>query len=158
MSGIRHVAQEHPHGCGIACVAMLTDRTYRDAHKLFDCEHNFMERGITHYEVVEALARCGFATQFIFSKRRAGWPLSPWAPGHIVQVGNHFIVMLAGGGILDPAISVQSNVGRRLDHYEATRIYSIIGVFPSVAAPMMSDASPPLNPAPGGSLASQETT
>jgi hypothetical protein len=142
---ITHVRQEHPNGCGIACVAMLTGQTYTQARGLFGGEET--ERGMTHYDWFEALARCGYAAQFLFQREqkigrtppREVWPLPPWAPAHIVQTGNHYVVMLSDGTILDPAVS---SAPRRITDYPADRIYSMSGIFPVNSRPSLTTKEP----------------
>lgn len=114
------------------------------------------DRGMTHYEWFEALARLGFAVQFIFQREqklgnaeRQQWPLAPWAPAHIVQVGNHYVVLLLDGTVLDPALPAE--LRRPLSDYEPKRIYSMAGIFPVSASPISA-----INPAPAGSPAPTE--
>jgi len=147
MSDIRHVAQEHPYGCVVACFAMVTGLTYAESARELGFDPS--GHGLTLFVWQEALARHGFAVQFLFQRkqtesntpRRSCWPIAPWAPAHFVQVRDHSIVMLRDGSILDPAIHLQSCAGRRLSDYSADAISQIAGIFPV-------GSSPDLNPAP----------
>lgn len=134
---IKHVRQQHPNGCGTACIAMILGTTYEEARHHVGGD---FERGMTHYEWFEAFARSGLAVQFIFQRQqklgnesRVRWPLLPWAPVHIVQCGNHYVVLLSDGSVLDPALP--PHIHRTLSDYEAERIYTMGGVWPVGGCP-----------------------
>jgi hypothetical protein len=129
---IRHARQEDPYGCAIACVAMLTGATYGElraeyldglppsnfAHRrpLVDC-------GTTHPCTDGLLARRGFAVARVWVSGFNASPVpDPWADAHMVSlqlpVGQHCIVLLRDGTVLDPA---KDAPGR----WESYRLYPV---------------------------------
>jgi hypothetical protein len=54
------IAQEHPLGCAVACVASRCGISYKQAHKLFKDEEHAWSRGYYCSEVAWALAQTGF--------------------------------------------------------------------------------------------------
>jgi hypothetical protein len=137
---LRHVRQQDPFGCGVACVAMLTGQTYADALAQMGPLHaagaaHYQTNGGTHYDWFKALARLGYAVQFLFRHGHEVWPLPPWAPAHIVQVGNHVVVLLPSGDVFDPACPAGAR--RILSDYPVDRIFSMAGVFRVGAQPIL---------------------
>lgn len=111
LSAIRHVRQEHPGGCLIAVVAMITGRTYREALQSIGDPHD----GLSFHTWQDALIEHGFAWQTAFRYCQLGaggprepWPLPLWAEAHICAVdagrgdGSHCVVVLRDGAVLDP--------------------------------------------------------
>lgn len=58
------VAQEHPMGCAVACVAFRCGVDYRAALAMFSQPEHAWTRGFYCGEIVEALARLGRAYSF----------------------------------------------------------------------------------------------
>jgi hypothetical protein len=58
------VAQEHPMGCAVACVASLKRINYQEALKYFEKKEHAWTRGYYCPEVVEALNKLGFNYKF----------------------------------------------------------------------------------------------
>lgn len=59
MRNLAVVTQEHPMGCGVACVASVLGLTYQEAHKLFSKKHGAWSEGYYLPEIVEALSAGG---------------------------------------------------------------------------------------------------
>ncbi len=112
---IERVRQEDTNGCGIACLAMITGKTYlevRDELVYYDGS------GLANHIIDEYLADHGYAVARKFEAShwqqkkygrttREQWPVEPFADVHLCQVEtwsdtNHFVVMLRDGTILDP--------------------------------------------------------
>lgn len=113
---ITHVRQLDQHGCGVACLAMITGHAYEAVRAWFRCKawqnaqarhdvpeqsfrdrweaHDFGVRGMTDYDLGAYLAEHGFAYALRYANlwqhgiehRRAPWPPAPFAPVHIVTV------------------------------------------------------------------------
>lgn len=116
MTAVRHVRQEDPYGCGVACIAMLAGLTYAEARQAYSAQYGEDRaaviregRGMVNVEADAVLARLGFAV----ARRHRGvedashWPPQPWGSAHLATVllptGGHFVVVLADGSVLDPA-------------------------------------------------------
>jgi len=111
---MRWVQQEDAEGCGLAVLAMLTDKTYAEVKAEIDSQdghgHNgdWSQHGITHITLDRYLITQGFYLQRVYASFGISeWPPDPWAPRHFAQVtplsGNsHFVVMDAEGVVLDP--------------------------------------------------------
>lgn len=112
---LRYVAQPNVYGCAIACVAMVVGKTY-DEMEAWLAEQGLTtarrERGLHDGIWLEALARHGLAYSQRYrcdpmtNAQRKHWPPDPFAPVHIVSArvaaGQHAIVWLASGSVLDP--------------------------------------------------------
>lgn len=113
---IRHVRQEDGSGCGVACLAMVTGKTYQ-AVKAWDgfSGKDFRGGGLTYHDAMQYLTDHGYATALRFKwlpgcsdtghHTRTPWPTAPYAPSHLVSVqnGRHLVVLLPDGTVLDPA-------------------------------------------------------
>jgi len=53
------VTQQHPMGCGVACVAYIAEITYQAALKLFKNPENAPDKGYYCRDIVEALRNLG---------------------------------------------------------------------------------------------------
>jgi hypothetical protein len=140
---IQHVTQTNRSDCWIACVAMITGQDYQQINNEVDSR---CASDRAHYQWFEVFARYGFAVQFIYREQQIGWsqqlqevcdarqrpiwPLSPWAPAHIVQVGDHYIVMDRTGAVFDPALTAEISGTRRLSDYPNVEIHAMAGVIP----------------------------
>lgn len=111
----RWVQQEDAHGCGIACLAMVTGKFYGEVKREFAP----FEKGLTWWETDSYLVDHGYAVARKFKhaahrKESREWPPEPFGDVHICQVftpaGGHFVVVLRDGTVLDPATSVQLHV------------------------------------------------
>jgi hypothetical protein len=58
------IAQEHPLGCSVACVASRCAISYKEAHKFFKDEAHAWTRGYYCSEVAWALAQAGLKYRF----------------------------------------------------------------------------------------------
>jgi hypothetical protein len=126
---VEHVLQEDYCGCLVACLAMVTGRTYRDV-KAWEgfVGKNFRERsgGLTYHDVLQYLSDHGHAGALRFRwlpgcsdsghHTRNPWPTDTFAPAHILGVtngGQHGVVLLPDGTVLDP----QHATPRQLEDY-----------------------------------------
>jgi hypothetical protein len=131
---IQHVRQVDAFGCGIACVAMVTGRSYADVRALIEAWWNDRPHGLTHYVLFEMLSHLGYATVNLWEtnqlqyRPREPWPPAPFADAHIVLIpfpsGAHYVVWLRDGAVLDPA----KDGAFTLADYIPPR--QVIGVFP----------------------------
>ena len=103
------VRQEDSHGCGAACFAMLTNRTYEGAKATI--KHDGWDRsGIAGIVLDQYFAEEGIAIARRYSHidgvERAVWPVAPFADVHLCQVttvgGGHFVILLRDGTVVDP--------------------------------------------------------
>lgn len=110
---MRYIAQEESDGCLVACVAMVTGRTYREIRAMCDVGYDGGRgRGINEYIADDILGELGFAVmrrykhQLRFGRDRIEWPGLPFAPVHIAYVsatqGPHAVVVLGDGVVYDP--------------------------------------------------------
>jgi hypothetical protein len=134
----RYVAQEHPFGCAVACLAMIVGKTYGEMLAWLDAEGQpavQRAKGLTAPVYCEALARHGCAVaqrhlvDTLTNERRASWPLAPFAPLHIaetmVSAGGHAVVMLADGTVLDPFDATRTSIA----HPDYRQVNTIIGIW-----------------------------
>lgn len=127
------VKQEDSHGCGIACLAMVTGKTYTEIRSWFK-RPDFSKEGVTFYEVDHYLTEHGYAVARKWqvtqneerNKRRDIWPALPFADVHICSVRNehsqHFVVMLADGMVLDPLFNTPRTLA---DYVEVCNVAAI---------------------------------
>lgn len=115
---MRHVMQADGYGCGLACLAIVTDKTY-DEVKAWDgfVGKNFRNAGLTYDDLMQYLGDHGFATMFRWRylpgsctqqrNVRSPWPSPSFAPVHLVGVrdGMHLVVLLPDGTVLDPSVA-----------------------------------------------------
>ncbi len=129
-STIRWVGQEEGKGCAVACVAMVLSLSYWNARALFP--HFDPEAGVLPLDAIRVLGEYGWASVEKFPHYspekvdRRRWPLSPFAPVHLVQVistGCHAVLLLEDGTVLDPLY----NRERALHQYK--RVLSITGLW-----------------------------
>ena len=129
---MRWVGQEHPDGCGIACLAMLLGLSYERADELVETG----ERKATHHVTLDKiLAEQGRAVARIYQtspvsrKPRHPWPPLPFADAHLCQVrvrdagGQHWVVMEATGAVLDP---MSSGFRDLADYWEITSVAAVV--------------------------------
>lgn len=112
VTDIRWVKQEDDKGCIIACLAMLTGKTYAEIKKSFPDLHDRGGLDFRHTETF--LFEHGYAYQCIYrwmppgNTERTPWPAQPWADVHLVVVTmhrmhtSHSVVLLRDGTVLDP--------------------------------------------------------
>ena len=66
----KHVRQEHQAGCMLACIAMVTGKTYKEIQKIAEVfldlpdSHDWDTRGIGNTEMMEILMSQGFEGDF----------------------------------------------------------------------------------------------
>jgi hypothetical protein len=106
------VRQEHPNGCGLACIAMVTGLGYGEVRdtltEFLPRERDYGEEGIHHGITEWFLGRLGYAWRTLYAGHlHDPWPPEPFAPVHIAQVrqpsGNtHYVVVTDDGTVLDP--------------------------------------------------------
>jgi hypothetical protein len=111
------VYQPEENGCGIAAVAMATQRSYADVRKLLVMSvdlSGFTDEGVNIGQLDDLLDTLGFAWRARYQndhrlgRKRDPWPCAPWADIHLCQVRNlsntsgHYVVLLGDGRVLDP--------------------------------------------------------
>lgn len=90
------VAQQHPYGCGIACVAEAIGTSYKEALLLFgpDAAHKAQTFGFYCHEICQAMRNAGWRSYWV--EVQPGGP--PWSrpnaivfipPGPIYQAGHY---------------------------------------------------------------------
>lgn len=130
---IKYVAQLEPGGCLVACVAMVTGRTYAEIREM--CVDSYKD-GIHEFIADNIIYDLGFAIVRRYKHRPRlkrdcdVWPCEPFAPAHFCIVhatqGPHAVVLNELGIVLDPwdpsRISLANPVYTQID--------SVCGVFP----------------------------
>lgn len=133
---MRYIRQCEEWDCGIAALAMATAYSYeRIANDLRAAASK--RKGLNEDYLQNWPANNGFAWNLFRSyepteqryTRRELWPLSPFAPSHIVQVdatrGPHFIAMDYMGEVFDP----WSPARKTLSHADYKQIYWMMGIY-----------------------------
>lgn len=133
---IDHVQQSDSHGCLLACLSMATGLPYAAVKAWFEAggaTFTGESGGITEHTVCDFLGEHGYAWRRAYrvlspgNRLREQWPLSPFAPVHIVGVqgaGRHGVVMLYEGTVLDPLDARP----RTLDEY--SDVAYMLGIWP----------------------------
>jgi hypothetical protein len=107
---IVRVEQKNAMGCGVACLAMITGKSYDDIALSFDPKQ-LDEDGLDFATLDAYLAEHGYATRLLSHARHgeSEWPPDPFGPIHICQIrrqkfgdATHFVVMDRWGGVFDP--------------------------------------------------------
>lgn len=109
------VRQEDPEGCGLAVLAMLSERTYAEVradmvafyHDAWDRVIDFSERGLIYMDLDRALGQRGFYVQHRYHTWPIAWPPEAFARMHYASVEqpsgrSHFVAVDADGSVLDP--------------------------------------------------------
>jgi hypothetical protein len=136
---VSYVAQPNGYGCAIACMAMITARTY-DEMESWLVEHGLarsrMVNGLHSEMWTQVLGDLGFAnrrmwqTDTLTNVRRLAWPPVPFATVHIaatrVGEGSHAVVVLADGAVLDPYKRERTT----LTHTDYLEVSSVTGFYP----------------------------
>lgn len=127
------VRQEDSNGCGIACLAMILEKTYTEVLAEFTY---FDGTGLDNHIVDEYLADKGYAVSRKYKAAHWNQPRysnnprkdflgEPFAQIHLVQarIGdrNHYVVMLRDGTVLDPITPKPQTI----DGYEILNITGI---------------------------------
>lgn len=124
------VRQEHPDGCGVAAVAMVTGETY--AEVVADLARMGLDLsigGLAKPHIERLLAARGYVWRTVYRAGTLIWPPAPFAPVHIAAVRQqpsgraHFVVMLDDARVLDPL-----ERGTTLDHWP--EVMNVIGIWP----------------------------
>jgi len=109
MVKIQRIVQEDEQGCGIACVAMVSGKTYLQAKKFF-LDHVFYptdKKPLTrHYQLRRALHKLGIATQKrLFRKWRSIEETAIVPISRRLDGGWHWVVFVPNGlrpYVIDP--------------------------------------------------------
>lgn len=127
---MKRIEQEDMHGCGLACLAMLTGQTYAEVKAGFE-QRDFTKDGVICLDMENYLAEHGYAVAVKYPhysprrKNRDVWPPEPFTDAHFVHVdGKHYVVMLRDGTVLDPAAGRETP--RHLSDY--SRVDHMVGV------------------------------
>lgn len=102
---MNQIHQRDYSGCGVACIAMLTDRTYEAARDLAEevlaCkERDWSAKGLSLLEVSVVIKADGWELDYI-DYHAFVWPPRPWAERHLGYNKMHFIAIEADGRVLD---------------------------------------------------------
>lgn len=137
---IPFVFQPELSGCGVAALAMVAHKTYREARQYFTLERDFTVEGMYDSEMQEALASLGFAValfrryeQRLGGSERKVWPPLPVSNLAICQVKNlrdaawHYVVLLRDGRVLDPFFGVVQGLHRYPEVCNMLAIYRVPG-------------------------------
>ena len=62
------ITQEDPMGCGVACVAFILNKTYKETIKLFPNPHDSKTKGFYCKEIIEALKRSNLSYAYKYIK------------------------------------------------------------------------------------------
>lgn len=132
---INLITQKHNRGCGVACLAMITGKSYDEI--LEDCEAAWDEQTGLYTNIVDAyLWDHGYALRKYYSNnnwqkiKRDPWPIKPFTDIHLVHLRvyelascEHFVIMSRDGTVLDPKLGHKPSLA---DYYN---IYSISGIY-----------------------------
>src|SRR4051794_20631341 len=96
---INHILQEDSHGCGLACLAMITGQSYQQVKADFA---NWDQRGVCDFEIIAYLGERGYSWNWMYpacsykrdvfpdgtwkTHMREVWPPPLWANLHIASV------------------------------------------------------------------------
>jgi hypothetical protein len=128
------VKQKHKHGCGIACLSMVTGKDYDDIVK--DFINDFDEEGMTTYTLIEWLGDYGFSVLFkeircyVQKDFARAYMLKPFTEIHIISLKwkadttHHFVVMDKDGKLFCPSGSSDE------DLRNSYLIDSVVGLYP----------------------------
>ncbi len=134
MTPIQYVPQRGETDCVIACLAMVTGKSYDEVMEEFAPYWKLTsDEGVGDNAFYQYLSQHGYVTQTFkqayepSQSNRAEWPPRPFAPVHVLGVDylgdEHGIVMDSGGVIFDPYD--KSKVGL----YEYPIVYEIVGIW-----------------------------
>lgn len=121
--------QEDRCGCGVACLAMLTHRSYSEAlalvRRFMGASYDPKRKGIETKFMCALLQREGLFIRTVLQSNP--WPPRPFASAHLCTVKNpgmgHFVVMLEDGRIFDP---LDGSSHKQLKHWPV--VYDVTGV------------------------------
>jgi hypothetical protein len=122
------VPQEDSRGCCVACIAMVTGKTYQEVKAWFEMDFN--DRGTSQHGIEEYLVEHGYtwARKTLYrhnNQQRTPWPPEPFADVHICEVAgtsSHAVVLLRDGTVLDPLTPEP----KRLTDYE--KVYYVAAI------------------------------
>lgn len=110
----KNVIQCDSKGCGIAAVAIVAEKPYKEVRQYIHLDRDFTQDGMYDTELEGLLEVFGFSYQSRYKHLarlgtpREVWPPAPFADSHICQVRNlpdkayHYVVMQKDGRVLDP--------------------------------------------------------
>jgi hypothetical protein len=134
---IRFVYQGDRSGCCIAAAAMVVGQKYFDVKQLLNIETDLRDDGVTIEQVRNVFEYYGFAYQTRYHqltrlcRDRDVWPCEPWADVHFCEVintrasGQHAIVLLRDGRVLDPWWGVLQGLHRYPRVVSMTAVYKV---------------------------------
>lgn len=107
------ISQEHPMGCGLACIAYLTGKSYARVHRLVKHKNYAWTRGYYCSELVKILSQLGLTYSWSVVKRALRSDEIP--VGSIVFISHnaeypqgHFVVKAAKNRFMNPWINFPS--------------------------------------------------
>jgi hypothetical protein len=120
-----YIAQEHEEGCGVAVLAMLTDKTWAETVEWIDWD----QEALKPVQMMAWLWKDGWFLRKAHTPQSIGqetWPPAPFASAHYAMVtatkGGHWVVMTHTGDVLDPYDFSRPN----LEWYPA--VHEIVGL------------------------------
>lgn len=125
---IERVEQKHLSGCGAACIAMVTGKSYDEVAEELPA-HSWHSDGISEDLLDCILAGWGYAVARRYVGHGAAWWVEPFGDVHICLVNPgipHWVVMLRDGRVLDPGKGMDGDY--RITDYPL--IYSIAAIVP----------------------------
>lgn len=141
------VLQKEHSGCMLAAVATITGRTYDEVRQYCTLEHDWSKDGTWTSVTDDLFAHFGYAVQEYSSycprleAPRPEWPLKPWAPVHLCQVtnltetGQHAVVLLPDGRVLDPWWGVVQGLHRYKRVVTITGVWKVSDPQPNAVTP-----------------------
>ena len=105
------VVQKDKYGCFIACIAMVTGKSYDEIKSMFPFDIN-ENRGADEFTQRSLLFELGYISQTFYetiahTQKKREWPMKPFASWHIVSVITkantpHVVFMDKNGLLIDP--------------------------------------------------------
>lgn len=130
----KNVIQCDSKGCGIAAVAIVANKTYKEVRQYVHLDRDFAQEGMYDTELEGLLEVFGFSYQnhhkhlARLNTPREVWPPAPFADAHICRVRNlpntawHFVIMQKDGRVIDPWWGVIQGLHR---YPEVMQVYGL---------------------------------
>jgi len=112
---MHEVAQKDNHGCGIACVSFILEKSYKNSKKLFDNPKSSKDYGFLCKDIVKALKKGGLDYEYKYIKPKIKKNI--YKPKTIVFIkrskkypSGHYLVRTINKKWMDPWINFPSNI------------------------------------------------
>ena len=129
---MHYIKQEHKYGCGIACVAMATGKSYKEILKLVPIEiTDFNKKGIAPESIQSILNELGYRNELryrtiLHSQNKRDDLRYNFADILIFQKGNHFLMSVCDW-IYDSALTFTDSYS--VMDISENEIISVVGVW-----------------------------